>query len=46
MPRTATGALYLSILDQGDRIYDSAVFFDNLRAERRAQCRSGVSASR
>jgi hypothetical protein len=35
--------LYLSIFDQGDRIYDSAVFLDNLRADRRERCRSGVS---
>ena len=43
--RPGNRRLYLSIFDQGDRIYDSAVFLDNLRAERRAQCRSGVSAA-
>ena len=35
--------LYLSIFDQGDRIYDSAVFLDNLRANRRTPCRSGLA---
>ncbi len=38
--------LYLSILDQGDRIYDSAVFLDNLRANRRTPCRSGLAVER
>jgi hypothetical protein len=38
--------LYLSILDQGDRIYDSAVFVDNLRANRRTPCRSGLAVER
>jgi hypothetical protein len=37
--------LYLSIFDQGDRIYDSAVFIDNLRANRRERCRSGVASA-
>lgn len=36
--------LYLSIFDQGDRIYDSAVFVDRLTATRREQCRSGAVA--
>ena len=35
--------LYLSVFDQGDRIYDSAVFLDNLRANRRTPCHSGVA---
>ena len=35
--------LYLSIFDQGDRIYDSAVFLDNLRANRRRPCHSGLA---
>lgn len=38
--------LYLSIFDQGDRIYDSAVFLDNLRANRRTPCRSGLAVER
>jgi hypothetical protein len=38
--------LYLSILDQGDRIYDSAVFLDNLRANSRKPCRSGLAVER
>jgi hypothetical protein len=38
-------SLYLSIFDQGDRIYDSAVFLDNLRTTRAAKCRSGVVLS-
>jgi hypothetical protein len=37
--------LYLSIFDQGDRIYDSAVFLDNLRVNRRPR-RSGLAAER
>jgi hypothetical protein len=36
--------LYLSIFDQGDRIYDSAVFLDNLRTSRATKCRTGVRA--
>ena len=35
--------LYLSIFDQGDRIYDSAVFLDNLGVTRRERCRSEVA---
>jgi hypothetical protein len=38
--------LYLSVFDQGDRIYDSAVFLDNLRANRRTPCRSGLAVER
>lgn len=37
--------LYLSIFDQGDRIYDSAVFLDNLRASKAASCQTGVKAA-
>jgi hypothetical protein len=36
--------LYFSIFDQGDRIYDSAVFIDKLVAARRSSCRSGAVA--
>jgi hypothetical protein len=38
--------LYLSVFDQGDRVYDSAVFIDNLRATRRERCRSGLAVER
>jgi hypothetical protein len=34
--------LYLSIFDQGDRIYDSAVFLDALRIQKKSSCKSGV----
>ena len=34
--------LYLSIFDQGDRIYDSAVFLDHLRTSHAKHCRTGV----
>jgi hypothetical protein len=37
--------LYVSIFDQGDRIFDSAVFLDNLRASRAQECRTGVRAA-
>ncbi len=37
--------LYLSIFDQGDRIYDSAVFLDNLRTSTAGQCATGVRAA-
>lgn len=37
--------LYLSIFDQGDRIYDSAVFLDNLRTSRAKSCSTGVRAA-
>ncbi len=36
--------LYLSIFDQGDRIYDSAVFLDQLVIGHRQACRTGVRA--
>ncbi|HEU4974859.1 MAG TPA: choice-of-anchor L domain-containing protein [Baekduia sp.] len=38
--------LYLSIFDQGDRIYDSAVFLDHLRTGHAKKCRTGVRLSR
>jgi hypothetical protein len=38
--------LYLSIFDQGDRIYDSAVFIDKLVAARRQACRTGAVVDR
>jgi hypothetical protein len=34
--------LYLSIFDQGDRQYDSAVFVDGLKFRNRASCKTGV----
>ena len=34
--------LYLSIFDQGDRIFDSAVFLDRLHTSRAKDCRTGV----
>lgn len=34
--------LFLSLFDQGDRQYDSTVFFDGLRFANRSSCRSGV----
>jgi hypothetical protein len=34
--------LFFSLFDQGDRIYDSAVFIDNLVIENRPQCGSGA----
>jgi len=41
-PITAgTHSLFLSIFDQGDRSYDSAVFLDNLTINHRASCQSG-----
>ena len=43
--RPGNRRLYLSIFDQGDRIYDSAVFVDNLRASRAQKCRTGVRAA-
>lgn len=38
----ATNSLYLTIFDQGDGIYDTAVFFDNVRYETlpASQCKS------
>ena len=38
----STRHLYLSIFDQGDRIYDSAVFIDKLIIARRTRCATGV----
>jgi hypothetical protein len=43
--RPGNRKLYLSVFDQGDRIYDSAVFLDNLRASRAQACRTGVRAA-
>ncbi len=37
--------LYLSIFDQGDRLYDSAVFLDNLRTSSAKTCGTGVRAA-
>jgi hypothetical protein len=34
--------VYMSIFDQGDRIYDSAVFVDRLTLDNRGPCRSGA----
>jgi len=34
--------LYLSIFDQGDRQYDSAVFVDRLELDDRSPCKSGA----
>ena len=34
--------LYLSIFDQGDRQFDSAVFVDNIRTAKKGSCPSGV----
>lgn len=34
--------LFLSIFDQGDRQYDSAVFLDGLKFKERANCKTGV----
>ena len=42
----ATRHLYLSIFDQGDRIYDSAVFIDKLIIARRSRCANGVAVER
>ncbi|MGI8629671.1 MAG: choice-of-anchor L domain-containing protein [Solirubrobacteraceae bacterium] len=38
-------SLFLSIFDQGDRQFDSAVFIDGLTINRRAPCTSGVAAT-
>ncbi|HEX5983941.1 MAG TPA: choice-of-anchor L domain-containing protein [Solirubrobacterales bacterium] len=38
--------LYISIFDQGDRQYDSAVFIDRLIVRKAANCRSGVVGSK
>jgi hypothetical protein len=37
--------LYLSLFDQGDRIFDSAVFLDNLRTSHAKACATGVRAA-
>jgi hypothetical protein len=37
--------LFLSIFDQGDRQYDSAVFLDGLSFRNRSSCKSGVVVS-
>ena len=34
--------LYLSIFDQGDRQYDSAVFIDDVRVNKRSDCTAGT----
>lgn len=34
--------LYLSLFDQGDRVFDSAVFLDRLTLDRRNPCKSGA----
>ena len=38
-----THVVYLSIFDQGDRQYDSAVFLDRLSIDNRRPCRSGAA---
>ncbi|HYF28200.1 MAG TPA: choice-of-anchor L domain-containing protein [Baekduia sp.] len=38
--------LYLSIFDQGDRVYDSAVFIDKLIVGRRSSCATGAVVER
>lgn len=38
--------LYISLFDQGDRQYDSAVFIDRLLVRSAANCRSGVVGSK
>ncbi len=38
--------LYISLFDQGDRQYDSAVFIDRLLIRKAANCRSGVVGSK
>ena len=38
--------LYISIFDQGDRQYDSAVFIDQLLVRNSKNCKSGVVASK
>lgn len=38
--------LYISLFDQGDRQYDSAVFIDRLLVRQAANCRSGVVGSK
>ena len=43
--RPGVRLLYLSIFDQGDRQWDSAVFIDRLTVNRKARCRSGLVRS-
>jgi hypothetical protein len=43
--RPGNRKLYLSIFDQGDRIYDSAVFLDNLRTSHASACKTGARAA-
>ena len=38
--------LYLSLFDQGDRVYDSAVFIDKLVIGRRKACTTGATVDR
>lgn len=38
--RSGERLLYLSILERGDRLYDTTVFLDNLRAHRAKTCRT------
>jgi hypothetical protein len=40
--RRGSRTLYLSIFDQGDRQYDSAVFLDRLELDERTPCESGA----
>ena len=40
--RRGSRTLYLSIFDQGDRQYDSAVFLDRLELDDRSPCESGA----
>lgn len=40
-----THSLFLSIFDQGDKSYDSAVFLDNLTINHQASCKSGVAVT-
>ena len=42
--RRGSRTLYLSIFDQGDRQFDSAVFLDRLELDDRSNCVSGVVA--
>ncbi len=44
--RPGVHLLHLSIFDQGDRQYDSAVFIDRLLVHKAKHCRSGVVATK
>ncbi|MEX2447246.1 MAG: choice-of-anchor L domain-containing protein [Solirubrobacterales bacterium] len=44
--RPGSRLLYLSIFDQGDRQWDSAVFIDRLLVRKAKRCRSGVVGSK